>query len=294
VKPAPFRYIAAETVDEAVAALGEHGDEAKILAGGQSLVPLMNLRLAAPAVLVDVNRVEGLAGIAVNGSLEIGAVTRQAAVERSAEARAAAPLVAEALRHVAHPPIRSRGTIGGTVAHADPAAEIPAVLLALGGEVVARSPRGERTIPADDLFQGYFTTALEADELLTAVRFPAQRPGTRTAIQEVARKQADFALAGVAVASTVGDDGICESARIVLFGVADRPVRAADAEAAVASRRLADESVVVEAARAATESIDPRGDAHASADYRRDVAGVLVRRALTIAAGGEAGGGGQR
>jgi carbon-monoxide dehydrogenase medium subunit len=286
VKPAPFRYVAPETVDEAVAALTEHGDEAKILAGGQSLVPLMNLRLAAPAVLVDVNRVEGLAGVAANGNLEIGAVTRQAAVERSAQARAAAPLVVEALRHVAHPPIRSRGTIGGTVAHADPAAEIPAVLLALGGEVVARSPRGERTIAADDLFQGYFTTALEADELLTAVRFPAQRPGVRTAIQEVARKQADFALAGVAVAATLGEGGICESARIVLFGVADRPVRAVEAEAAVASQRLDDESVVADAARAATESIDPRGDAHASADYRKDVAGVLVRRALTSAAGG--------
>jgi carbon-monoxide dehydrogenase medium subunit len=286
VKPAPFRYVAAETVDEAVAALGEHGDEAKILAGGQSLVPLMNLRLATPGVLVDVNRVGDLAGIVANGGLEIGALTRQAEVERSGDVRGAAPLVADALRHVAHPPIRSRGTIGGTVAHADPAAEIPAVLLALGGEVVALSPRGERTLAADDLFQGYFTTALAADELLTAVRFPARGPALRTAIEEVARKQADFALVGVAVAATVGEDATCESARIVLFGVADRPLRATEAEAAVASRRLTDESVVADAARAATGSIDPRGDAHASAEYRREVAGVLMRRALAAVAGG--------
>src|SRR5262245_36533234 len=202
----------------------------------------MNLRLAAPGVLVDVNRIAELEGIRANGNLEVGAVTRQAAVERSAEARTAAPLVVEALRHVAHPPIRSRGTIGGTVAHADPAAEIPAVLLALGGEIVARGPAGERTIPADELFQGYFTTALQPDELLTAVRFPTQQSDTRTALQEVARKQADFALAGAVVAANVGDDAVCESARVVLFGVADRPVRATGAEEAVASRPLTDES----------------------------------------------------
>jgi carbon-monoxide dehydrogenase medium subunit len=190
---------------------------------------------------------------------------------------------------VAHPPIRSRGTIGGTIAHADPAAEIPAVLLALGGEVVAQGPAGQRTIAADDLFQGYFTTALAADELLTAVRFPAQGPGRRAALQEVARKQADFALAGAVVAATVGDDGVCESARIVLFGVSDRPVRAAGAEAALASRKLTDEAVVAEVARAAAADIDPRGDAHASAEYRKEVAAVLVRRALaTVAGGGQA------
>jgi carbon-monoxide dehydrogenase medium subunit len=286
LKPASFKYVAAETVEEAVAALTEHGDEAKVLAGGQSLVPLMNLRLATPGVLVDVNRIAELAGIRANGNLEIGAVTRQAAVERAAEARAAAPLVIEALRHVAHPPIRSRGTIGGTVAHADPAAEIPAVLLALGGEVVAKGPGGERTIPADELFQGYFTTALQPDELLTAVRFPSQGPGTRTALQEVARKQADFALAGAVVAADVGDDGVCDSARIVLFGVADRPVRATGAEEAVASKPLTDAAVLAEAAQAAAAGIDPSGDAHASAEYRKEVAGVLVRRALAIVAQG--------
>jgi carbon-monoxide dehydrogenase medium subunit len=289
LKPAPFKYVAAETVEEAVAALAEHGDEAKVLAGGQSLVPLMNLRLATPGVLVDVNRVAGLEGIHVNGSLEVGAVTRQIAVERSGEARAAAPLLVEALHHVAHPPIRSRGTIGGTIAHADPAAEIPAVLLALGGEVVARGPGGERTIAADDLFQGYFTTSLSADELVTAVRFPKQGAGQRTALQEVARKQADFALAGTVVSAEMGDDGVCASARIVLFGVADRPVRAAGAEAAVASQRLTDEAAVAAVARAAAADIDPRGDAHASAEYRKEVAEVLVRRALAIVAeGGQA------
>ena len=253
-----------------------------MLAGGQSLVPLMNLRLAFPSVLVDLNGVPGLGGVTVNGGAEIGAMSRQMAVERSVGA--AAPLVAEALRHVGHPAIRSRGTFGGTVAHADPAAEIPAVLLALGGEVVARGPGGERVIPADELFVTHFTTALEADEILTRVRIPAMGGGLRWGFAEVARRQGDFALAGVAATVEVDADGVCRSARIVLFGVADRPVRASASETALAGRRLDDAGALHDAEGLAADGLTPRNDVHASSRYRKEVVGVLVRRALGQAA----------
>jgi carbon-monoxide dehydrogenase medium subunit len=275
VKPAPFRYVAAETVEEVVAALGEHGDEAMILAGGQSLVPLMNMRLAVPGVLVDVNRVAELRGISANGSLEVGAGTRQAVLERSADAP---QLAREALRHVAFPGVRARGTVGGSIAHADPAAELPAVLLALGGEVVARGPGGQRTIAADDLFVTYFTTALQPDEVLTHVRLP--REEVLTGFAEVARKAGDFALAGAAVALSM-DGATCRSARIALFGVSDRPLRASGAEQALAGRTLAE--AATDAARLASEGLDAKSDGHASAEYRKEVAGVVVARALAQA-----------
>jgi carbon-monoxide dehydrogenase medium subunit len=286
LKPAPFKYVSVESVDEAVAALREHGDEAKVLAGGQSLVPLMNMRLAVPAVLVDINRVAELQGITANGGLEIGAVTRQAALERSDDAQRAVPLAVRALRHVSHPGVRTRGTVGGSIAHADPAAELPAVLVALDGTVVARGPSGERTIPADDLFEGYFTTALAPDEILTHVRIPAPGEGLRVGFQEVARAAGDFALAGAAVAASCEGGSVCQSARIVLFGVADRPLRASGAEQAVAGRPLAE--AAAEAGSIAGEELDAKGDSHASAAYRKEVAGVLVRRALVQAAGGDA------
>jgi carbon-monoxide dehydrogenase medium subunit len=277
VKPAPFRYVAAETVDEVVAALGEHGDEAKILAGGQSLVPLMNMRLAVPGVLIDVNSVAELRGISANGGVVVGATTRQAELERSADAP---PIASAALRHVAFPGVRARGTVGGSIAHADPAAELPAVLLALGGDIVARGPGGERTISADDLFVTYFTTALRPDEVLTHVRFP--RADVKTGFAEVSRKAGDFALAGAAVALTM-DGATCRSARIALFGVADRPIRSAGAEQALVGRTLAEGSA--DAARLASEEVDAKSDGHASAEYRKEVAGVLVRRALAQAGG---------
>ncbi|MEZ5101608.1 MAG: FAD binding domain-containing protein [Thermoleophilia bacterium] len=287
MKPASFRYAAVETVDEAVALLAEHGDEAKVLAGGQSLVPLMNLRLAEPGLLVDVNRVAGLDGIAANGVVELGATARQADVERSPAVAAAAPLVVRGLQRVAYPTVRARGTIGGSIAHADPAAELPAVLLALGGEVVARGPGGERTIAADDLFRGYFTTALAPDELLVRVRVPAAAPGLRVGLDEVARKQGDFALAGAAVAVEVDEAGTCRSARVAVFGVADRPIRLAAAEQALVGRPLADAAARDEAAAAAL-ALDTRGDGHASAEYRREAAAAMVRRALAQATDGGA------
>jgi len=287
LKPAPFTYLRADSLDEAVGALADYGPEAKILAGGQSLAPLMNLRLATPEVLVDLNRVSELEGIAVDGNVEIGAITRQIAVERSAAVAAAAPLVVEALRHVGHPAVRSRGTLGGTVAHADPSAEIPAVLLALGGEVVARGPGGERTIAAEDLFVTYFTTTLEDTEVLTTVRVPAASAGMRFGFAELSRRHGDFALAGVAVSAEVDEDGVCRSARIALFGVADRPLRAQGAEECVVGRPLGDPGALREAELATADGLEPRTDVHASSRYRRDVAGVLVRRALAQAAAGE-------
>jgi CO/xanthine dehydrogenase FAD-binding subunit len=289
LKPAPFKYLAAESAEEALAALEEYGGEAKILAGGQSLVPLMNLRLAAPSVLVDLNGVAELGGLRLNGALEVGAVTRQAAVERSAEAAEIAPMLVDALRYVAHPAVRSRGTIGGTVAHADPAAEIPAVLLALGGEIVARGPGGERAIAADDFFVSYFTTTLDESEIVTHVRIPRPPDRLRWGFLEVARKHSDFALVGVALAADVGDAGECSSARIALFGVADRPVRARRAEEALVGRSLGDTGARGDAARLASEEIEPREDGHATREYRRNVAGVLVRRALEQAAAREGG-----
>lgn len=251
----------------------------------------MNLRLATPDVLVDLNGVSELEGIAVDGSVEIGALTRQITVERSAAVAAAAPLVVEALRYVGHPAVRSRGTLGGTVAHADPSAEIPAVLLALGGEVVARGPGGERTIAAEDLFVTYFTTTLEDTEVLTTVRVPAASAGMRFGFAELSRRHGDFALAGVAASAEVDEDGVCRSARIALFGVADRPLRAQGAEACVVGRPLGDPGVLREAELATADGLEPRTDVHASSRYRRDVAGVLVRRALAQAA---ARGGGPR
>lgn len=285
MKPAPFKYLAAESLDEAVEVLRQYGDEAKVLAGGQSLVPLMNLRLAMPGVLVDLNRLAELQGIVANGMLEIGAMTRQIAVERSPDVEAGAPLLAEALRHVAFPGVRSRGTIGGTLAHADPAAETPAVLLALGGEVVARGPSGTRTIPADELFVTYFTTALAPDEVLTHVRIPRRAHGQRFGFEEVARKQSDFALAGAAVAVEIDGEGICGSARIAVFGVDDRPVRSTAAEQALAGRKL-DHAAAAEAGAIVQAGLEPKSDSHASAAYRKDVAAVVVRRALLQAVSG--------
>src|SRR4051812_33814261 len=198
MKPPLFEYHAPASIDEAVGLLAEHGDEAKVLAGGQSLIPLLSLRLARPAHLVDVNGLSELAGIANGKGLELGALVRHRAAERSADVKAASPMVAAALRFVGHAAIRNRGTVGGSVAHADPAAELPAVLLALGGEVVAQSERGSRTIPAADMFQGFLTTALEPDELLTAVRFPASPAGAGWSFMEFSRRSGDFAIIGVA------------------------------------------------------------------------------------------------
>jgi carbon-monoxide dehydrogenase medium subunit len=282
VKPAPFVYVAPESLDEAVEALREHGSDGKVLAGGQSLVPMMNMRLARPGVLVDVMRVQDLAGIRSNGRISVGAATRQKAVLADAGLGGRFPLIHEALRHVGHVGNRTRGTFGGSIAHADPAAELPAVALALGAEMVVRGPGGQRTVSADDFFVTYYTTALDADELLTEVRLPEQAPSA-WAFGEVARRHGDFALSGVALTADV-EGGVVSSARIVLFGVSDRPVRASAAEAALAGQKLGDESVAREVGRSAQDGIDFSNDVHISDTYRREASEALVRRAVLDAA----------
>ncbi len=283
MKPAPFAYLAPRSVDEALAHLAEHGSEARPLAGGQSLVRLMNTRLATPSVLIDINRIGELAAISrENGAVRIGAVARQRACETSPDVRDGVPVFAEAVRQVAHPSVRRRGTAVGSVAFADPSAELPAALLAADGEVVARSSRGERTIAADDFFTGPFTNALAPDELAVALRIPvtAERPGS--AFVEESRRHGELPMCGVAAVVTLDGDGAVAQARIALCGVHRRPIRARDAEAALQSEHPDDELLQAAGALAASAA-DPVGDCHGSAAFRRHLAAVLTRRALATA-----------
>ncbi len=286
MKPAPFLYYRPDGVDEALAALAQQGDDAKLLAGGQSLVPMMNFRLAQPAALVDLGGADELVGVTRNGSLEIGAMTRQSAVMDSPLVAETAPLLAEALGWVGHTANRNRGTFGGSVAHADPAAELPAALLALDAEMVVVGPAGERVIAADDFFLFYLTTALGPDELLRSIRVPlAPDPARRVvAFTEVARRRGDFALAGVALVADLGASGIVERAAVALLGVDGRPVRVADAEMMIAGGSLADTELRRAVARRIYDALDPASDHHGSAEYRKEVAGALVERALAQAA----------
>jgi carbon-monoxide dehydrogenase medium subunit len=286
MKPPSFEYAAPTTVAEAVSLLQQHGDEAKILAGGQSLMPLLNMRFARPTALIDLRQVAGLDGIREEkGGLAIGAMTTKRAVERSQLVRSRQPLLHEATLWIAHPQIRNRGTVGGSMAHADPAAEYPAVALALDAEFRAAGPGGERSVPAEDFFVTYLTTALDENEVLVEVRVPALRERTGWSIQEVARRHGDFAMVGAAITVTLGGKGRCSDARIVLFGVGPTPLRARKAEQVVAGEALG-ESVLAEAGRIADEEIDePLSDVHASSEYRRALAQVLTRRGLAEAAG---------
>jgi len=279
VKPAPFEYHRPRTVEEGTALLAKYGDEAKVLAGGQSLVPLMNMRLARPANLIDINRIESLAYIRDDGrALRIGALTRQRAAERAPLVAERCPLLRDALRLVGHAPIRNRGTIGGSIAHADPAAELTAILVALDGEVTARGPKGTRVIAARDLFVSYLRTSLDPRELLTEVRIPALPAGAGWSWMEIARRHGDFALAGVGVVLAVRGRTIAE-ARIGLTGVGPTPVRAAEAERLLVGRSPS-EDLWNAAAAAVRAAVTPDGDIHASAEYRTHVAGVLTQRAL--------------
>ena len=274
MKPPPFDWYAPRSLEEAAALLTEHGDDAKLLAGGQSLIPLLSLRLARPAVLVDLNGVAELTGIDAGATTTtVGAMTRHRTLERSADIARTVPLLAAAAPYIGHVAIRSRGTVGGSLSHADPAAELPAVALALDAIFTARSTKGEREITAADFFAGYFTTALEPDEVLTGIRFPNAAPGTGVSVQEMARRHGDFAMVAVAASVTNGGD-----TRIALINVADRPVRATEAEAAHRGGASIDEVAAL-----ATKDLSPVSDLHASSAYRTSVAAVLVRRALTEA-----------
>jgi aerobic carbon-monoxide dehydrogenase medium subunit len=279
VKPARFEYFCPRTVDEAVDLLARYGDEGKVLAGGQSLVPLMNMRLARPAVIIDINRIDGLGDLRErNGILRFGALTRQRAAERSPVVAERCPLLRDALRLVGHAQIRNRGTLGGSIAHADPAAELTAILSALDGEVTARSARGTRTIAAADLFVTYLTTALDPRELIVEIRIPALSPGAGWSWMEIARRHGDFALAGVGVVLVIRRGMIAE-ARIALTGVGPTPVRGGAAERLLVGHAPSD-TLWTEAAEAVRAAVTPDGDIHASAEYRKHVAGVLTQRAL--------------
>jgi carbon-monoxide dehydrogenase medium subunit len=292
MKPAPFRYARPSTLAEAIALLAEAPGERKLLAGGQSLVPMLNMRLVRPAVLVDVNRLPELIGIAPTpaGGLRIGALTRHAELAASPLVSERAPLLAAAARHVGHAAIRNQGTLGGSLAHADPAAELPAALVAIDARVWVAGPRGARDIGADAFFRGLLTTALEADEILTAVELPTPPPAG-WGFAEIARRPGDFALAGVAATLRIapGSTARVEAARLVGFGVGDRPRRLAGAERLLSGATL-DAETAAGAAGAAAPDCDPPSDVHGSADYRRYLATVLTERALLQAAARSGGG----
>jgi carbon-monoxide dehydrogenase medium subunit len=279
VKPPLFDYDLAGSVDEAVALLAEHGDEAKVLAGGQSLMPLLSLRLAHPERVIDVNRLTDLATIENGTGLRIGALVRHRVAERSEVVAAANPLLARTIRFIGHAAIRNRGTIGGSVAHADPSAELPTLLVALDGEVEAQSARGTRTIRAAELFEGFLTTTLQPDELLTSVRFPSLAPGAGWAFQEFSRRSGDFAIVGVACTLELNGQGRVAQARLAFSGVATTPTRATATEAALVGAEPS-AAVWTEMAQHAAAALDPPADLHGSSAYRRRLAATLVERAL--------------
>lgn len=282
MKPAPLEYRRVRTIDEAIEHLGQLGDEAKIIAGGQSLVPLLAFRLARPQVLVDIGRVDGLRGMARDGdALRIGALTVHRSVERMRPPLADGhEVLAEAARLIGHYPIRTRGTFGGSIAHADPASEWCLMAVALDAIVVAQGPAGRRELPAGELFQGYFQTALAHDEVVVEARFP--RIWARTAIEEVARRRGDFALVAAVAALDFDDDGRCREARIVLGGVDEVPLRIRDAERLLQGADCTP-ALLAQAGALAADAISPASDVHADAEHRRELAGVLVRRALARA-----------
>lgn len=283
MKPPPFTYHRATSLDEALAALAEAGDEGKVLAGGQSLIPLMNMRLAAPGVLVDINRVEGLDAVEVTDAhVRVGATVRHAALERHDGAREADPLIAQALGHVAHPVIRNRGTTVGSIAHADPAGEMPAVLAVLGGHAEVASAGGRRTIAASELFAGPLESSLEPGELVTHVVLPHPAPGSGTAFAELARRHGDYAMAGVAAIVTLDDDRHVTGAKVGYLGLAGVPVVVELTEHLAG--RPHDALEAAPAARDAVAHTDPTDDIHATAAYRRHLAEVLTERALAAAA----------
>jgi len=279
MKPVAFAYHAPATVEDAIALLTRYGGEGKLLAGGQSLMPLLNFRLSRPAALVDLNALPGLAYIREeDGVVRLGAMTRQRSIEFSPVVARRLPLLAEATKLVGHLPIRTRGTIGGSLAHADPSAEYPAVLTALDGTVVVRGPRGERALRPAELFQSYLTTSLGSDEILVEVRLPAMAAGAGFAFEEFSRRHGDFAIVGIA-AMLVGDGQACATARLATAGAGPVPMRLRSAEE-ILERDGLSEAAVEAAARRAAELVEPDADIHASADYRRHLTRVLTGRAL--------------
>jgi carbon-monoxide dehydrogenase medium subunit len=282
MKPAPFEYFAPTTVDEALARLAEYGYDAKVLAGGQSLIPMMNFRLAQPSVIVDINNIDELFFIRENGDggIRIGAMARHNQVEADPLVAERAPLISEAMPHIATVQVRSRGTFGGSIAHADPSAELAAVSVALEGSFLLRNQKGERWVPANEFFVGLFTSVLEPDELLIEARFPASPERTGYALVEVARRPHDFAIVGVAAQVSLDRNDGCQKASLVFLSVGEGPVFAHQAIEMLKDQQLTPELMHEAAATAAKRDIDPGSDIHASAEYRRHLAEVLSFRAL--------------
>ncbi len=271
MKPAPFAYARAKTVKDAVALLSKNKD-ARLLAGGQSLIATLNMRLSAPSLLIDINRVPGLDGIKLSkGFVEIGALARHTQVERSDVIAKHAPLIARAMPHIAHPAIRNRGTFGGSIAFADPAAELPACLVALGGEIEITGPRGKRKVKADAFFKDLFETALGPRDVLTAIRIPAATKDTRTGFAELARRHGDYAIVGLAASAKASGKGL-KDLRLAYFGVGSTPVRAKKAEALVAAGKIDEATSIV------AKELDPSDDVQATAKVKKHLAGVLLKR----------------
>ncbi len=289
VKPPPFEYVAATSVAEAVAALAAHNGEAKVIAGGQSLVPMLNFRLLAPSALVDINGIAALDFIEKTeaGGLRIGALTRHYALLTSADVAAAFPVISEAMRHVAHLAIRNRGTIGGSLSHADPAAELPMMAVLLDATLTVVGPAGERQVAAADFFDGALTTVLAEDELLTEIALPPLPAGHAWGFHEFARRAGDFALAAAAAILTI-EDGDAAKVRLAVMGVDETPSRIAAAEAALNGQPVTDESIAA-AVAAIRDAVDPPDDLHGSAGYRRHLVGGLMERAIRDALGRAAG-----
>jgi aerobic carbon-monoxide dehydrogenase medium subunit len=285
MKPAPFDYFAPDSLEEALDLLAQYGYDAKLLAGGQSLIPAMNFRLTQPAVLVDLNRLQTLDSIEPGngGGLRLGAMTRQRTVERDPRVAKRAPLLAEAMPQIAHPQIRNRGTIGGSIVHADPAAELPVVAVALDARFQVRGPNGTRWIAAADFFQGTFAIDLAPDEILLAVEFPPWPARSGWSFMEVARRQGDYALVGAAAVVTLDENGRCQQARLVYLNVGEKPVDAHAAASLLTGETITPEIIEAAANTAADSEIDPGGNIHASVSYQRHLTRVLTRRALATA-----------
>ncbi len=285
MKPAPFDYYTPSTTEEALNLLAEHGFDGKVLAGGQSLIPTMNFRLSQPSVLIDINGIDELAYIdaAADGGLKIGAMTRHRTVEQDQLVAQRAPLVQATMPYVAHSQIRNRGTFGGSIAHADPAAELPALSLVLEGRFKLRGPNGERWVAAKDFFIDLFTTSLEPEDLLVEVALPPMPARSGWGFREISRRRGDFALVGVAAMVVLDVQGLCQDARLALFSVGPGPVAAEKAAAQLKGEALTPQAIEAAAETAASADIEPSSDIHASAEFRCHLARVLVRQTLTQA-----------
>jgi carbon-monoxide dehydrogenase medium subunit len=282
MKPAPFKYIAVTSLEHALALKAEHGDDARFLAGGQSLIPAMNFRLVRPAILIDINGIEALAGVTFNGTTRIGALTRYRALQRDPAFSSRVPLIDEALPHIAHPQIRNRGTIGGNLSHADPASELPAIALALRARFRVQAAKQERWMEASDFFAGALTTDLRSDEMLTEIDLPSQRSRTGSCFMEIARRRGDFAIVGVAAQVTLGDRDECTDVRLAFCGIGETPVDASPATGVLTGHAPTGENLR-DVAASVRKMVEPAGNIHATADYQRHIAGVLAERALQAA-----------